>query len=479
MATTIRAGIYARQSLNKTGEQEAVDRFIKDGYAICAARGWTPVEVFVDDDTPASGGRPRDDYGRMLQWVRAGKLQAIATAEHDRLHRTVSEQIEFIALARKHGLLFASNSGPLDLSSDDGEFMAILFAALAQKEVRRKGARQRSANKQMAVDKGRPWWPSRPFGFDADRDPTNGRWWTIRRDPVTKAIVAVNTIRKHPAEAKLLKEAYRQFNAGATVRSIAAKWNAKDIPTPRGNRWTGTQVRALLLAARNAGLREYGGKPVGKGTWPAIVSEDVWRMAVGKLSDPARTVGPPRARKYLLSGIARCGLCNSPLGSAISSRGQRQYACRGCQKIARDGIKLDELITEAVAGRLSRPDAVELLLPDHEVDEEELREQRRALHDRLAQLGAEFASAPPEFTQAALKDIKAKLEAIDAVLTDPGKAEIFDGVIGAKDVRKAFAGLDLGRQRTIVDALMAPKVNRVGKGGPVFNPDAIDPGWKT
>lgn len=45
-------------------------------------------------------------------------------------------------------------------------------------------------------------------------------------------------------------------------------------------------------------------------------------------------------------------------------------------------------------------------------------------------------------------------------------------------VRKAFAGLDLGRRRTIVDALMTITVNPVGKGtGPVFNPDAIDVAW--
>jgi hypothetical protein len=56
----------------------------------------------------------------------------------------------------------------------------------------------------------------------------------------------------------------------------------------------------------------------------------------------------------------------------------------------------------------------------------------------------------------------------------PGKAAIFEDVIGAKDVRKAFAGLDLGRQRTIVDALVTITVNPVGKGtARVFDPDAI------
>jgi site-specific DNA recombinase len=54
------------------------------------------------------------------------------------------------------------------------------------------------------------------------------------------------------------------------------------------------------------------------------------------------------------------------------------------------------------------------------------------------------------------------------------KAYVFEGVIGADDVRAAFAGLDLGWQRTIVDALMTITVLPVGKRARVFDPDYID-----
>ncbi|WP_066914368.1 recombinase family protein [Mycobacterium interjectum] len=287
-------------------------------------------------------------------------------------------------------------------------------------------------------------------------------------------------------EAKLLREAYRQFNAGATLGSIAARWNAAGLTTPLGNPWSGTRVREVLLLARNAGLREYGGQLVvdehgnpKKGAWPAIVKEEVWRAARERID--GKRGGPYRGRKYLLSGIVLCGLCGAAMTSHISARGKLQYACFRCRKVSRSAEKLDELITEAVVRRLSAEDAVELLRPAvEEVDASELREQRRALKARLAQLGKEFASAPPEFTQAALGEITAKLAEIDAVLNDPGKAAIFEDVIGAPDVRKAFDSLDLGRQRTIVDALMTITVNPVGKAtGGVWDPDAIDVDWKT
>lgn len=90
-------------------------------------------------------------------------------------------------------------------------------------------------------------------------------------------------------------------------------------------------------------------------------------------------------------------------------------------------------------------DAVNLLRPPVDpVDAAALREEPRALKAKLTQLGTDFATAPPEFTQAALADIQTRLGEIDALLTDPGKARIFEGVIGAKDVHKSLRSLTTG-----------------------------------
>jgi site-specific DNA recombinase len=507
----MRAAMYLRQSLDREGKELAVSRQREDCAAVCTTKKWAWTE-YRDNDKSATNGKERPAYQRMLRDITAGKVDAVVVWDLDRLHRQPIELEHFMKLADQRQLALATATGDCDLATDNGRLFARIKGAVAMSEVERKSARQKAASKQMAETDGRPWWPSRPFGFDADLeygvDAETGeevaRWWTVRRDS-RKRIIAVNPIRKHPTEAKLLREAYRRFNAGTTVRTIATDWNKAGVRTPRAGQtfrrgedderivkglWTGTAVRALLLAPRNAGLREYRGEPVmerdedgnvtgrpKKGTWPAIVTEDVWRQAKRELDKPGRGTSAPRVRKYLLSGIARCGLCQSPLGSAISSRGQRQYACRDCQRIARDGVQLDALVTKRAVWRLSRPDAVKLLESDagNEVDTEALHEQRQALNDRLVALGKEFATAPAAFRQSALVEIEEQLKAINDVLEAPAKVDIYEGVIGAKDVRKAFTGLDLGRQRTIVDALMTITVNPVGRGtGPVFNSAAID-----
>jgi hypothetical protein len=168
------------------------------------------------------------------------------------------------------------------------------------------------------------------------------------------------------------------------------------------------------------------------------------------------------------------------LGTSINSRGLRQYACVHCYRINRHGERVDKLVTDRVVWRLSRDDAAKLLESDDEdVDTDALREERRALNDRLVQLGKDFATADPAFVQSALADINGKLRAINDVLEAPAKVDIYEGVIGAKDVRGAFTGLDLGRRRTIVDALMTVTVKPIGKRtGAVFDESAIDIVWR-
>jgi DNA invertase Pin-like site-specific DNA recombinase len=476
---TIRAAVYLRQSLDKNGDLLAVTRQREAVRDLCQRRDWTMTE-YVDNDFSASVRMPgsrrvpkkRPAYEQMLADITAGKIDAIAAWDADRLYRHPRELEDLIDLADQRGLELATIGGDFDLATPTGRGNARMKGVFARMEMEQKSARQKLAFAQRAKakDGGRPWWPSRPFGYDADPDPVTGRWSTR------------GGIRLHPTEAKLLRVAYAQFNAGASIRSLAARWNENGVTTPKGGKWTPSAVHHLLAAARNAGLREYDGQVVGKGTWPAIVDEDTWHAALGKLKDPARRNGPSRARQHLLSNIARCGVCDAPLSASKNSRKVRQYVCAnpGCRKISRGAEKVDEVIIEAVVGRLSREDAVDLLKPPIDpVDVSALRAERKTLNERLIQLGKDFASAPPAFTQAALAEIDGRLAEINAQLEDPGKARIFEGVIGAKDVRKAFLGLDLGRRRTIVDALMAPRIKPVGrKAGKLFNAEAIDPGWK-
>jgi len=472
MVTATATAVYLRQSKDSEGNELAIDRQRVGCLKLCKAKGWNSIREYPDNDRSASSGRPRPAYQLMLKDIADGKVTRVVVWDLDRLHRQPIELEHFMKLADSARLGLATVSGDVDLATDNGRLFARIKGAVAMAEVERKSARQKAAAQQRASD-GRPYWPQRPFGFDADPDPVTGKWWTAKRNPTV-----YNVIRLHPTEARLVRDAYSRFLAGAKLYEIAKGWNEAGVMTPRGGTWSGTRVRELLLLARNAGLREYRGQVVGKGTWPAIVTEETWRAAVAKITEKKNT-GPYRGRKYLLSGIARCGACGHALTSRISNRGKRQYGCYRCRKVSRSGEQLDQLVTERLVWRLSKPDAVELLVSDDdEVDTNALREQRRTLEEGLAKLGRDFANAPAAFRQSALEDIQARLDEIDAALTDSAKVDIFEDVIGAEDVREAFLGLDLGRQRTIVDALLEITVKSVGKRARVFDRAGVDLRWK-
>ncbi|WP_244892682.1 recombinase family protein [Mycobacterium asiaticum] len=455
--------MYLRQSLDRSGEALAVSRQRADCLKLCDVKGWTDIREFPDNDRSASSG-VRPAYQRMLAAIRAGEVDAVVVWDLDRLHRRPIELEEFIGLADEKRLKLATVTGECDLSTDNGRLFARIKGAVARSEVERKGARQKSAAKQHA-DMGRAWWSVRPFGYDAEPDPVTGGWWTSRRDPITKAIVH-NPIREHPTEGPLLRNAYRAVLAGTNLETIAKAWNAAGVTGPKGGTWRGANLGPLLLRARNAGLREYRGEEVADGQWPAIVSREVYEGVRAILTDPARRTRSSFGRKHLLSGIAVCGECGHGLGSGTVKTGAVNYRCKQCFKVSRNAAQLDAMVVEAVVARLSRDDAADLVADRERPDIDGLIEQRKALREQQKALGVAHGDGKLSLVafSAADQRLMEQIDALSAQIDDAPRAEIFDGVIGSDDVDAAFAALDLGRRRAIVNALMTVTVKPTGRG---------------
>jgi hypothetical protein len=377
----------------------------------------------------------------------------------DRLHRRPVELEHFMQLADRHRIALATVTGDVDLSTDNGRLFARIKGAVGMAEVERKSARQKRAATQIA-EAGRVWWPGRMFGFDADRDP-NGKWWTFDKDAGR-----ANPIRLEPTEAAAVKAAYTAVLNGSSLGRIAKQFNDEGLTTPGGVPWRGSSVRTLLLAARNAGLREHHGKIVGKGNWPAIVDEETWRSVVALLNDPKRGGRAPRGRKRLLSGIAICGACGHRLGSGITHTSKTlTYVCKHCAKVSRAAEPIDREVIEHAVQRLSRKDAIELTRKEA-IDGDDLRMRREGLRAQQAELGEKYGEGElslAAFT-AADRKLTETIAEIDRQLTDTAKSHVFDGLIGAFDVRAAWRDLDLDRQRAVIAALMVVIINPVGKG---------------
>lgn len=448
------AGIYLRQSEDRDGNMLAVDRQREDCRKLCDAKGWPWIE-YVDNDASASTSKPRPAYRQMLNDIREGKIGAVVAWDADRLHRQPRELEDFIDLANRYGLALATVGGEFDLSTSTGRGNARMRGVFARMEVEQKSHRQKRAAKQKA-ETGAPNWSTVPFGYRVDGD----------------------QLSIEPEQAALVGGAYRAVLAGTSLHAIAKQWNAGGIRTTRGNKWAGATVRQLLMAYRNAGLREYRGQPIGEGGWPAIVDRDLFDAARAMLTDPARRIGST-ARKHLLTGILQCGKCGAAMGSASSAGGRRVYVCRHCYACTRDMVHLDELITAIVVGRLSAPDAADLFITRKHVDAAGLREKANTLRARQDEAAALFADGA--ITASQLKVTTAKLSRrlreVEAELFDSSRTAVFDGVAGAADPSAIWEKLPLDRKRAVIDVLLDITVLPARKGGRGFDPESVKVDW--
>src|SRR4051812_12659673 len=126
-----RAAVYTRLSQDRSGERIGVERQERLCREHAKAEGWSVVDVFEDNDTSASRKRPRPEYERLLDQIRAGRIDVIICWHVDRLYRQLRDLEELVELAEKHQVgIAAVKSGTLDLSTASGRMSARLFAVL-------------------------------------------------------------------------------------------------------------------------------------------------------------------------------------------------------------------------------------------------------------------------------------------------------------------------------------------------------------
>lgn len=435
----MKAGIYLRQSSDPKNDQLGVDRQRQDCVRLCETKRWGYAE-YMDNDTSATSRKPRPAYERMLSDIRNGAIGAVVVWDLDRLYRKPRELEDLIDLAEVGTVALATVTGDVDLSTDNGRTYARIKAAIAKGETERKTARMKRRYQQDR-ETGKPYGAARAFGYTRDH----------HLDPST---------------ARAVRKAYADVLAGTSLYRIAQDWNAKGYTSARGNQWTQTAVRVVLLNPRNTGfvslrgefVRDDKGNEV-KADWPAIVTRELFDSVRALLTDKQRTVARTAGRKYLLSGLARCGKCGQTLGSAMPYKNEPQYHCKHCHGCARKIESVDDYVMRIVAERLSREDAADLLVPQDRPDVPALRTKANAL--RADQDAMALAHSRAEVTLSQLiafnRSVDAQLVEIDAQLVDVSKARVLQDVIVVGDaaaVRRRLDKLDLDRRRAIIDILL-------------------------
>jgi site-specific DNA recombinase len=321
---TKRAVGYFRVSTSKqTGERHSSLETQEARFReYCSHHGLDVVATFTDVVT----GR-RDDrreYQRMVEFALAGGTGFIIVQFLDRFGRNPREILRRYWELQDHGVKVVATDENIE-----EELILLVRAGLAGAESRRTSERVR-ANMGRAIAKGvhaaRP-----PYGLRAVHDITDGKvilHWEL-----------------DPDEGPIVKEMARLFieeNLG--YKSIGDRLTAKGYRARGGRPFAAFTVQKILTNPAIAGILVYGRKPRrGNPTavrievpdfFPRILSDDEWHELQKRMSIRREAPrGKANTGVYILSGIARCGLCGGPMsGKAGSIRNGKRYRNYYCSR---------------------------------------------------------------------------------------------------------------------------------------------------
>ncbi|MDG4783294.1 recombinase family protein [Micromonospora sp. WMMD961] len=366
--------IYLRISDDKAEDLKGVRRQAVDTIRHVLHRGAAGVVIYEENDTsafrkkriPLTDGegnryfvwrviRPR--WQAMLSSLRSGEQKAAAVHDIDRLARDPRDLEDAIELAEFVGRRFEGVTGSLDLNSDNGRAMARVMVAMANKASADTSRRTKRKHRELA-EEGVPVGSQRPFGWKADK------------------------LTLEPAEASEIRTAVMKIRGGVKPTGIMADWQDRGILTPHGNTWRWSPFMSMLRNPRLCGFRSRqvrevketgavhdrweivkradGTEVVGK--WEKIIDREEWEdlvAKIGKASTPAGSYDEGGRRKYLLTGLVRCGRCPghpNMSGGRTTVKGDQgywRYKCEsrldgGCGGNTRHMGKVDELITKLV-----------------------------------------------------------------------------------------------------------------------------------
>ena len=216
-----RAACYCRISSDPKDKREGVGRQREDTATLCELKGWKVADIYVDNDRSASNGKGRPEWERLLADIEAGKIDAVAAWDQDRVNRMMEDFIAYKKLFVKRGILLAtSNNGDIDLSHTVGVLTATIKTAVSEHEVAMMKIRMKRAARQT----GRAGHPEVEEGVRVRSGPHGDN--CPRR--------AASHHQPDPVTAPMVREAYTAILAGGSITEIARTWNtAGDLRVDR------------------------------------------------------------------------------------------------------------------------------------------------------------------------------------------------------------------------------------------------------
>lgn len=451
MTATLTAREYLRVSFDKSGRQRSPEEQHEDNLDLADVLGFEIIDQPYLDLGSASvhRRRERDDFDQLRADVKRGRFGAdlLVVWEVSRLSREIDDWPGMLkdCVAARVRIAVNTDARIYD-PANATDRKALLNAAVdAEYESAKVSLRTKRAMRRAAAN-GAPHGRI-PFGYCRVFSPDG--------EVVQQA---------DPVEAVIVVELFTRIHKGEPMAAIAKDFAARGIVSRTGTPFAAQTLRGMALAPVYAGRRVHLPGRAGraqrgteatttKGTWEALVSDELFYAVRRRLTDPARRTVRPGRGIHLLSMLAHCDVCGAKL-AVTYRKGPRTYQChgKGCVRVNADD--LDAWATRQIIDALTNPEALAQPLSD---DGDELLtaargtvEQIRAEHtDLIAQVAAGTISAT--LAAGAEPGILARLAAAEATVAELATPSELNGLVDpGPDISAQWESRPMAVRREIV-----------------------------
>lgn len=224
----LRVAAYARVSSNSEDQKHSFAA--QNAYyskLITDNPDWELTDIYADQGITGTSIDKRDDFLRMMEDCRKGRIDRILVKSSSRFARNAKESLEAVRELAALGVSVCFEEQNIDTAQVSGEVLIAIFAALAQRESEAISKRRRWSY-QVQMKKGQFNTCQAPIGYRLD-----GRGLEVI-----------------PEEAKVVQRIFREYLSGRNSRELARMLNEENV---LGLDWKYNTIDYILQNERYAG----------------------------------------------------------------------------------------------------------------------------------------------------------------------------------------------------------------------------------
>ena len=230
----LRVAAYCRVSTEEeeqASSYEAQCQYYTD--KIMSNKEWTMAGIFADEGISGTSTKKRTEFLRMIRQCKQKKIDLILTKSIQRFARNTLDCINYTRILRQLGIGVLFEKENINSLPPDSEFMITMYGAMAQSESESISGNIRRG-RQMHAKVGTLKVPCfRLYGYEKDAD---GKFCII------------------PEQAEIVRELYKRYESGASLRNLQDWLEENQIKTVLGeSKWTATSIKSILTNEKYCG----------------------------------------------------------------------------------------------------------------------------------------------------------------------------------------------------------------------------------